>query len=84
MSNKQYCWLQDWRNLSQGLQAQQLSNKLFRCDAAFVIDAKNCSNGSLDILVIESNKFMSYETDEDEWKSPQSLSDVEYNNHINE
>ncbi len=50
-----------------------MPNGFLRCDAAFVKNTKNCSNGSLDIVIIESNKFMAFNADIKEWKSPQSL-----------
>ncbi len=50
-----------------------MPNGFLRCDAAFVKNPKNCSNGSLDIVIIESNKFMAFNADIKEWKSPQSL-----------
>jgi hypothetical protein len=82
ISNKEYYWLRDYENLLHSLKGELLPNGFLRCDAAFVRNSKNCSNGSLDIVIIESNKFMALNTDIKEWKSPQSLNSDQTFSHI--
>jgi hypothetical protein len=82
ISNKEYYWLRDYENLSHSLKGELLPYGFLRCDAAFVRNSKNCSNGSLDIVIIESNKFMVFNTDIKEWKSPQSLNSDQMFSHI--
>jgi len=70
ISNKEYYWLRDYENLSHSLKGELLPNGFLRCEAAFVRNSKNaqilCSKGSLDIVTIESNKFMVFNTDIEE------------------
>jgi hypothetical protein len=82
ISNKEYYWLRDYENLLHSLKGELLPNGFLRCDAAFVRNSKNCSNGSLDIVIIESNKFIALNTDIKEWKSPQSLNSDQTFSHI--
>jgi hypothetical protein len=48
----------DYENLLYSLKGELLPNGFLRYDAAFVRNSKNCSNGSLGLVIIESNKHL--------------------------